>query len=125
VSRENADVARQLREALLRGGPEAAVDFFNPAVTFDVAVGHFEGLDGMSSWFREITKYLIDYEVVDAEFIPAGDCVVVNNVMRARGAHTDLGIQDQIYLLRFDQGKVVAVSRHATKEEALAMADGG
>ena len=120
---DNVDVARALREALLRGGPDAAVEFFHPDVTFDVAVGHFEGLEGMSSWFREITKYLIDYEIVDAEFIPAGDCVVVNNVMRARGGHSDLATQDQIYLLRFRDEMVAEVTRHATKDEALANAE--
>ena len=112
-----------MREVLLQGGPQAAAEFFHPNVTFDVAVGHFEGLEGMSSWFREITKYLVDYEVVDAEFIPAGDSVIVNNVMRARGGHSPLTTQDQIYLLQFDQGKVIRVTRHATKADAQALAE--
>jgi hypothetical protein len=31
----------------------------------------------------------------------AGDSVVLNNIMRARGGHTPPATQDQIYLLRF------------------------
>jgi ketosteroid isomerase-like protein len=125
MSGENIDVARSMREALIRGGPDAAVEFFHPDVTFDVAVGRFEGIEGMSLWFETIIKYLIDYEVVDAEFIAAGDCVVVNNIMRARGGHTPLATQDQIYLLRFKDGLVIDVSRHATKDAAVTMAESG
>jgi ketosteroid isomerase-like protein len=125
VPGENVDVARSIREALLQGGPEGASEFFHSDVVFDVAVGHFEGLEGMSTWFNEITKYFVDYEVVDAEYIAAGDSVVVNNVMRARGGHSPLATQDQIYLLRFRDGKVTEVSRHATKSEALERADAG
>ena len=120
----NVEIARALRDALLASGPEAAAGFFHPEVTLDVAVGHFKGRDGMSSWFREISKYLIDYEIVDAEFIEAGDDVVVNNVMRARGGRTSLATQDQIYLLSFRDGQVIRVSRYASKEDALAAAGG-
>jgi SnoaL-like domain len=124
MSGENVETARAIREALLRGGPEAAAEFFHPDVTFDVAVGHFEGLEGMSTWFQTILKYLVDYEIVDAEFIGAGDAVMINNVMRARGGHTPLATQDQIYLMWFRDGKVTEVTRHATKGEALARANG-
>jgi ketosteroid isomerase-like protein len=119
VSRQNVESARALREALIRGGPDAATGFFHPDVIFDVAVGQFQGLQGMSAWFQTIAKYLIDYEIVDAEYIDAGDGVVVNNIMRARGGHSSLATQDQIYLLRFRDGKVIEVTRHATKEDAL------
>jgi hypothetical protein len=94
-------------------------------VTFEVAVGTFEGREGMSTWFRTITKYLVDYEIVDAEYIDAGDGVVVNNVMRARGGRTSLATQDQFYLLLFRDGRVIRVSRHASGAEALARANGG
>jgi hypothetical protein len=123
VSAEKLEIARAIRESLLTGGPEAAADYFHPDVTFEVAVGHFEGIEGMTTWFRTIAKYLIDYEVVDAEYIEVGDGVVVNNVMKARGGHTPLATQDQIYLLLFKEGKVIRVSRHRTKEEAVAAAE--
>jgi hypothetical protein len=98
VSAEKVEIARSIREALLTGGPEAAEEFFHPDVTFEVAVGQFEGIEGMSTWFQEIAKYLIDYEIVDAHYIDIGDAVVVNNMMRARGGRTSLATQDQIYL---------------------------
>ena len=122
MSRENIETARAMRDALIEGGPKAAIVYFQPDVTFDVAVGQFKGIEGMEVWFRTITKYLIDYEIVDAEYVDAGDAVVVNNMMRARGGHGKLATQDQIYLLRFRDGKVGAVTRHATKEDALAFA---
>ena len=126
MSTENIEVARGLREALLQGGPDAAAEYFHPEVTFDVAVGHFEGLEGMSVWFQTITQYLVDYEIVDAEYIEAGDAVVVNNIIAARGGHTQLATQDQIYLMRFKDGRAIEVTRHATKAAALAYAkDGG
>jgi SnoaL-like domain len=123
VSAENLEIARAIREALLTGGPEAAADFFHPDVTFEVAVGHFEGIEGMSTWFRTIAKYLIDYEIVDAEYIEVRNGVIVNNMMRARGGHTALATQDQIYLLLFRDGKVIRVSRHADIAEARASAE--
>jgi hypothetical protein len=113
-----------MRDALLTGGPEAAAEFFHPEVMFEVAVGRFEGIEGMSTWLRTIANYLTDYEIVNAEYIDAGDGVVVNNVMRARGGRTPLATQDQIYLLLFRDGKVIRVSRHATADEALASARG-
>jgi hypothetical protein len=119
MSRERVETAQAIRDALLAGGPEAAADFFHPEVTFEVAVGHFEGVDGMSKWFQMISKYLIDYEIVDTEYTDAGDGVVVNNIMRARGGHTPLATQDQFYLLLFQGKKVIRVSRHASKAEAL------
>jgi hypothetical protein len=122
VSAENVEAARRMRETLLEDGPDAAVEFFHPQVTFDVAVGRFEGHEGMSAWFREITKYLVDYEIAGAEFIDVDGSVVVNNVMRAKGGHTALATQDQIYLLRFRDGKIIGVTRHASKGEALAAA---
>jgi ketosteroid isomerase-like protein len=113
-----------MRDALLVGGPEAAERFFHPDVTFEVAVGHFKGIDGMSAWFQTAAKYLIDYEIVETRYIDAGDGVIVNNVMRARGGHTKLATQDQIYLLRFEGDRVIRVSRHADEAEARAMAAG-
>jgi SnoaL-like protein len=124
MSRENVEIARAIRESLLTGGPEAAARFFHPDVTFDVAVGHYEGIEGMTRWFETIVEYLIDYEIVDAEFIDAGDGVVVNNVMKARGGHTALATQDQIYLMLFEDGRVISVSRYPSKAEALAAANG-
>ena len=119
---EKVEIARAIRDALLTGGPDAAAEFFHPGVTFEVAVGHFEGIDGMSTWFQTIAKYLIDYEIVETKYMDAGNGVIVNNVMRARGAHTQLATQDQIYLLHFQDGKVIRVSRHADEAEALARA---
>jgi SnoaL-like domain len=66
VSAEKVEIARAMRDALVTGGPDAAEDFFHPDVTFEVAVGQFEGIEGMSTWFQEIAKYLIDYEIVEA-----------------------------------------------------------
>jgi SnoaL-like domain len=122
VSAEKVETARAIRDALLSGGPEAAEEFFHPDVTFEVAVGQFEGIEGMSTWFRMIAGYLIDYEIVDTHYIDAGEAVVVNNVMRARGGRTSLATQDQIYLLVFQGSKVIRVSRHATADEAVALA---
>jgi hypothetical protein len=124
VSAENLEIARAIRESLLTGGPEAAADYFHPDVTFEVAVGHFEGIEGMSTWFRMIANYLIDYEIVDAEYTEVGNGVIVNNMMRARGGHTPLATQDQFYLLLFKDGKVIRVSRHADAEEARVSAEG-
>ncbi len=123
MSAENVEIARAIREALLTGGPEAAEEFFHPDVTFEVAVGHFEGIAGMSTWFQTIAKYLIDYEIVETRYLDAGDGVIINNVMRARGAHTELATQDQIYLMLFKDGRVIRVSRHADEAEALATAE--
>jgi SnoaL-like domain len=123
MSAENLEVARQLREALIAGGPEAAAPYFDPEVTFDVAVGQYAGLDGMTEWFGTIIKYLVDYEIAEPEFIDAGDAVVVNNRIKARGGHTKLAIQDQYFLLRFREGRVIRVTRHASEAEALAMAE--
>jgi ketosteroid isomerase-like protein len=114
------EIARQVRDLLVAGDVDAAAELFHPNAELRMRLGTFRGREGLKEWQQDVHHYLGDYEFSGDEYIEAGDSVVHIATVRARGRDVGLEIEQEIgYVLKIDDGKVVAAAAYPSKEEAL------
>jgi ketosteroid isomerase-like protein len=131
VSRENLEIVRKGFEAFNERGVEGIIPLVHPdfvAVTPPDLASEpdtYRGPDGLRSWFDSFYEVMDDIRWDGHEFHEAGDRVVVEFTLRARGKTTGLDFgQDAVMVWELRDGKAVRVDLYSTLEEALAAAEG-
>jgi ketosteroid isomerase-like protein len=132
VSRENLEIVRKGFEAFNERGVEGIIPLVHPdfvAVTPPDLASEpdtYRGPDGLRRWFDSFYEVMDDIRWDDHEFHEAGDRVVVEFTLRARGKTTGLDFgQDAVMVWELRDGKAVRVDLYSTLEEALAAAKEG
>jgi hypothetical protein len=126
VPEENVEIARRAYAALVEEGVEGVIAFADPE--FEVTTppslasepGTFRGHDGIRRWFGGFSDGLEDVYFEGREFTAAGDQVLVETVLHARGRTTGIDVEQRAFLLwTFRDGLAVRVEPFAEREPAL------
>jgi ketosteroid isomerase-like protein len=131
VSRENLEIVRRGIEAFNERGVEGIVPFIAPdfvAVTPPDLASEpdtYRGPDGVRRWFDSFFEVMDDIRWDGHAFHEAGDRVVVEFTLRARGKTTGLDFgQDAVMVWELRDGKATRVDLYPTLDEAMAAAGG-
>jgi ketosteroid isomerase-like protein len=83
----------------------------------------YRGPDGVRRYFESFYEAMDRVSFEAKEFIPVGDLVVVESVLRTRGRTTGLEAEQRVALVyELKDGKAYRISIYATVDEALAAA---
>ena len=131
MAESNLELVRQGFEALREGDPDALEPFIHPE--FEVTTppelaaepDTYRGLDGVRRYFASFYEAM-DRVTFDAdEFIPVGDLVVVEAVLRTRGRSTGIETEQRVALVyELKNRKAYRINIYATVDEAVAAARG-
>ncbi|TMK73133.1 MAG: nuclear transport factor 2 family protein [Actinobacteria bacterium] len=131
MAESNVDVVRQGFEALRDGDPEALMPFIHPefeATTPPQLAAEpdtYRGPDGIRRYFESFYESMDRVSFDAQEFIPVGDRVVVDAVLRTRGRTTGIETEQRSYMVwELKDGKAYRVSVYATLDEAVAKSAG-
>jgi ketosteroid isomerase-like protein len=130
MSQENVEAMRAVYGT---GTPRSISDLTNSGALslFDETVefhapdwllegGLYRGPEGIAEWFRRWFGAWDEYEVEAAEYIDAGDRVLVEHIQRARGKGSGAyGEFRHWSVFTFSGGKVVTWHSYRTRAEAL------
>lgn len=124
MSEKDVDVVRRAWEASDRRDTEALFALYDPAIVWQVHYGPISGSylghDGVRQFFREWTDALDTFHVRAEEFIDAGDCVVIDVRVWARGKGSGAEAEmPQGQLCRVRNGLLTRIELFETKEQAL------
>jgi ketosteroid isomerase-like protein len=126
MSQENVEIVRRGYEAWLRGDLDAASEDFAPDIELDMsrAIGTDRGVYGLNQMRRLQEEFSEALEIVEvgAEYIDAGEQVVISFTNRVRGRD---GIEVQArgnWLCTIRDGLVVRICLYQEAQEALAAA---
>jgi ketosteroid isomerase-like protein len=132
VSAENLEIVRRGFEAFNAQGVEGILPFIDPEFEAttppDLASepDTYRGHDGVRRWFDSFYEVMDDIRWDGHEFHEAGDRVVVEFTLRARGKTTGLDFgQDAVMVWELRDGKAIRVDLYPTLEEAMSAAQGG
>jgi ketosteroid isomerase-like protein len=125
MSEENVEVMRQVVDSFNRGGVEAALPYFDPAINWvgppEWLEDHlYEGHDGLRNlaahWNENFDEYRLDPE----RFIDMSDGVVALLLARGRIKGSALPIDQTVtWVCRFRSGKVAHVQVYFSWEEGV------
>jgi ketosteroid isomerase-like protein len=83
----------------------------------------YRGPDGVRRYFESFYEAMDRVSFEAEEFIPVGDLVVVESVLRTRGRTTGLEAEQHVALVyELKDGKAYRISVYATVDEAMAAA---
>jgi ketosteroid isomerase-like protein len=126
VSKENIEAARRGFEALNRDGVEAFLEFIDPEFEtstppeLTVEPATYRGPDGLREYFDSFYEIMEEIRFEPAEFIDAGDQVVVPARLVARGRDTGIEAVQQLAMVwTLRNGKALRLETYATRAEAL------
>jgi uncharacterized protein len=132
VSRENLEIVQRGIEAFNDQGVEGIIPFIDPEFEAttppDLASepDTYRGHDGIRRWFDSFFEVMDEIRWDAREFHEAGEKVVVEFTLRARGKTTGLSFgQDAVMVWTLRNGKAVRVDLYPTLDEALAAAQEG
>jgi uncharacterized protein len=132
VSRENLEIVQRGIEAFNAQGVEGIIPFIDPEFEAttppDLASepDTYRGHDGIRRWFDSFFEVMDEIRWDAREFHEAGEKVVVEFTLRARGKTTGLSFgQDAVMVWTLRNGKAVRVDLYPTLDEALAAAQEG
>jgi ketosteroid isomerase-like protein len=120
MSQENVEIVRRIWRASDAG---SVLDFYDPAIIweshFGPISGPYHGHDGVRQFFREWTEPLETFRATAETFVDAGDSVVVDTRVWAKGKSGMEGEmrQGMVYTLR--NGLVTRVDLYESKADAL------
>jgi len=129
MTESNLELVRQGFEALREGDPDALEPFIHP--DFEVTTppqlaaepDTYRGLDGVRRYFASFYEAMDRIRFEAEEFIPIGDLVVVEAILRTRGRSTGIETEQRVALVyELKGGKAYRISVHATVDEAVAAA---
>jgi ketosteroid isomerase-like protein len=126
VSRENLEIVQRGFEAFNAQGVEGIIPFIDPdfeaTTPPDLASepDTYRGPDGIRRWFNSFFEVMDEIRWDAREFHEAGDRVVVEFTLRARGKTTGLSFgQEAVMVWTLRDGKAVQVDLYSTLDEAL------
>jgi ketosteroid isomerase-like protein len=132
VSRENLEIVQRGFEAFNAQGVEGILPFidseFEATTPPDLASepDTYRGHDGLRRWFDSFYEVMDEIRWDGHDFHEAGDRVVVEFTLRARGKTTGLDFgQDAVMVWELRDGKAVRVDLYPTLDEAMSAAIGG
>jgi ketosteroid isomerase-like protein len=132
VSRENLEVVQRWFEAFNEKGVEGIIPFVHPdfvAVTPPDLASEpdtYRGPSGLRRWFDSFYEVMDDIRWDGHGFHEAGDRVVVEFTLRARGKTTKLDFgQDAVMVWELRDGKAIRVDLYPTLDEAMSAAEEG
>jgi uncharacterized protein len=90
MSQSDVDTIRGAYEAFSRGDIPAVLEAFDPEIDWNTPEslpygGHFRGHEEVTGFFQGIPEHIDDLRVEPAEFLDAGDHVVVTGELTGRG----------------------------------------
>ena len=126
---ENVEIVQRGFDAFNRGGVEGIVPFIHPefeATTPPHLASEpdtYRGADGIRRWFDSFDEVMDQIRWDAHGFQAAGEKVVVEFTLRARGKTTGLDFgQDAVMVWSLRDGKAIRVELFETLDEALAAA---
>ena len=132
MSKENLEIVQRGFEAFNAQGVEGVIPFIDPdfeaTTPPDLASepDTYRGPDGIRRWFDSFFEVMDEIRWDAREFHEAGDRVVVEFTLRARGKTTGLSFgQEAVMVWTLRDGKAVRVDLYPTLDEALAAAQEG
>lgn len=125
----SVEVVRQGFEALRGGDLEALMPFIHPefeATTPPQLAAEpdtYRGPAGVRRYFESFYEAMDRVSFEAKEFIPVGDLVVVDSVLRTRGRTTGIETEQRLAAVwEIKDGKAYRISVYATVDEAVAAA---
>jgi ketosteroid isomerase-like protein len=132
VSRENLEIVQRGFEAFNAQGVEGIIPFIDPdfeaTTPPDLASepDTYRGPDGIRRWFDSFFEVMDEIRWDAREFHEAGDKVVVEFTLRARGKTTGLSFgQEAVMVWTLRDGKAIRVDLFPTLDQALEAAAEG
>jgi ketosteroid isomerase-like protein len=132
VSGENLETVQRGFEAFNENGVEGIIPFLDSAfeATTPPSLASepdtYRGPDGIRRWFDSFDEVMDEIRWEPHGFHEAGDRVIVEFTLRARGKTTGLDFgQDAVMLWELRDGKATRLDLFQTLDEALAAADRG
>jgi ketosteroid isomerase-like protein len=129
VSSENLEIVQRGFEGFNSGGVEGIIPFIHSdfeAITppsLASEPGIYRGHDGIRRWFDSFYEVMDEIRWDGHRFHEAGDRVIVEFTLRARGKTTGLEFgQDAVMVWQLRDGKAVRVDLYPTLDEAMAAA---
>ena len=127
MSRENVDRVRQAFDTLARHGVEGLLEFIHPEFEastppeLSLEPMTYHGHEGVRRYFATFYEIMEEIRYEPAEFIDAGDRVVVPTRLVARGRGSGIETAQNVALVFTMQGGLATrVDVHPTKAEAVA-----
>jgi uncharacterized protein len=131
VSAENVAIVRGALEGFNSGDPERILPFLDPdfvATTPSELASEpdtYRGHDGIRRYFESFEEVMEDIRWDLHDFHEAGDRVLVEFTLRARGKTTGLDFgQPAVMLWELRDGRAIRLDLFSTLDEARAAADG-
>jgi ketosteroid isomerase-like protein len=132
VSRDNLEIVQRGFDAFNEKGVEGIIPLLDPdfeATTPPNLASEpdtYRGPDGIRRWFDSFDEVMEEIRWEPHGFREAGDRVVVEFTLRAKGKTTGLDFgQDAVMLWELRDGKAIRLDLFEDLDEALAAADGG
>jgi ketosteroid isomerase-like protein len=127
VSKENLETVQQGFEAFNEKGVEGILPMIDPdfvAVTPPDLASEpdtYRGADGIRRWFDSFYEVMDEIRWDGHRFHDAGDRVIVEFTLRARGKTTGLDFgQEAVMVWQLRDGKALRVDLYRTLDEAMA-----
>jgi ketosteroid isomerase-like protein len=127
VSKENLETVQQGFEAFNEKGVEGIIPMIDPdfvAVTPPDLASEpdtYRGVDGIRRWFDSFYEVMDEIRWDGHRFHEAGDRVIVEFTLRARGKTTGLDFgQEAVMVWQLRDGKALRVDLYPTLDEAMA-----
>jgi ketosteroid isomerase-like protein len=127
MSRENVEVVKQCWEAVARGGPEALLEFADPAIEWhvrqdlpDAAV--YRGHEGFRALLERFDDAFEEQVYEPAGFTDAGGEVVLVPLRwwaRGRGSGATVVERSETWVFTVRERRIIRVREFRTEEEAL------
>jgi ketosteroid isomerase-like protein len=120
MSQKNVEIVRQAIELLVGGDVDGAAEMFHPRAQLEMALGTFEGREGLRRWQAEVRETLGDYALSEREFLEAGDLVVMLARARGRGQTSGLDVDQELgWVLEVEAGQIVSAKNYRSQAAAL------
>lgn len=127
MSEENVELVRQVYAEWEKGNFEAAVESFDPEITFESFMPDasedviLHGLNELRAFTRDWFTQWRDYRVTGEEFQAVGeDKVIASGRQIATGRHSGVEVESPAFTIwTIRQGKVLKLSAHYDRSKAL------
>jgi len=131
MAASNVEIVKRGFDAFNTGGIDAALAFFHhefeattpPELAAEPQT--YRGHDGARRWFDSFAEVMDEIRWDAKSFSEAGDRVIVEFTLRARGKTTGLDFgQDAVMVWTLRDGKAISLQLYPTLEEARAAISG-